>query len=266
MGGTRPHVRILHLLLLVILLNFLGAQMLHEGGHWAVLQVGGRDPVWGFTGMVQLWDRKPATPDQWVEITDPTGDRGWLRLGSLPASTTEWVIFFAAGPLLQLGAVIVGLMVHSLAKQQISRLFGLLLALINSFGQFMYQIVAPIRGSGGDEYLLAYYLGVPRTAVSAPLAVAFAVGFLWAMCRLDGWRTRLIYGAALMVGIIPQGPLLMYANQVVRDQIDAGNPLFQPVFGFSQPVLIAILLAILALLAVARLTRKTLTQGNAVAG
>lgn len=252
MGGTEPHVRFVHLLLFVFFLNFLGAQMLHEGGHWAVLQIGGRDPVFGFTGLVQKWDGEPASPGQWTAITDPNGDRGWLRLGSLPDSTAEWAIFIAAGPLLQLMAVIFGLMLNSLAKRQTTRLFGLLLALVNSFGQFTYQIIAPIRGSGGDENLLAYYLGVPRAVISVLLAAAFAVGLVWAFHRLDGRRQRLIYGAALFIGINLQGPLLMYANQAVRDQIDAGNPFFQPVCGFSLPVPIAVLSAVLALLAVAK--------------
>ncbi|MGE5550358.1 MAG: hypothetical protein ACM3ZC_07485 [Bacteroidota bacterium] len=261
--GTKPHVRFVHLLLFVFFLNFLGAQMLHEGGHWAVLRIGGRDPVFGFTGLVQKWDKEPVTPDQWVMFTDPHGDRGWLRLGSLPDSRTEWVIFIAAGPLLQLAAVILGLMLNSLARRQTTRLFGLLLALINSFGQLMYQVIAPIRGSGGDEYLLAYHLGVPRAVISVFLAAAFAVGLVLAFHRLDGWRQRLIYGAALFIGINLQGPLLMYANQVVQDQIDAGNPFFQPVCGFSLPVLIAVLFTALALLAVAKAhgTRYRLGKG-----
>ncbi|MGE5529677.1 MAG: hypothetical protein ACM3X6_11135 [Patescibacteria group bacterium] len=154
--------------------------MPHEGGHWAALQIGGRDPVFGFTGLVQLWDREPAAPDRWVAFTDPNGDRGWLRLGSLPDTTAEWAVFIAAGPFLQLMAVIVGLVLNSLARRQTTRLFGLLLALINSFGQFTYQVIAQIRGSGGDENLLAYYLGVPRAVISILLTAAFAVGLVWA--------------------------------------------------------------------------------------
>ena len=249
---SNPPVRFLHLLLLVVLLSFLGAQMLHEAGHWTVLQLTGREPVWGFTSLVQLWDREPADPAQWVEIIDPRGDRGWLRLSSLPSSRAEWVAFLAAGSLFQLGAVVAGILVMIFAKRDIVRELGLLVALINSFAQFTYQVVAPIRGSGGDEYLLSYHLGVPMAAVSVPLALAFAAGLIWAFYQLDGSRMRLKYAAVLMLGIIPQGPLLMRANEIVRDQVDAGNPLFQPVFGFSLPVLILSLLAFLALVAIVR--------------
>ncbi|MGE5549955.1 MAG: hypothetical protein ACM3ZC_05415 [Bacteroidota bacterium] len=198
--------------------------------------------------MVQLWDREPAAPERWVGYTDPDGDQGWLRLGSLPESTAEWAAFLAAGPFFQLVAAFFGLLLNSLAKRQSARLFGLLLALANSCGQLIYQVVALIRGSGGDEYLIAYYLGIPKAAVSIPLAATFALGLVWAFRRLEGWRQRLKYGAALCAGSILQGPLLILGNQAVQDQIDAGNPFFRPVRGFSLPVLLAMLFAALTLL------------------
>jgi hypothetical protein len=50
-----------------MLVNIL-SQTLHETGHHVVYQVMGRDPVWGFTKLVQLWESPPTDPDDWVEV------------------------------------------------------------------------------------------------------------------------------------------------------------------------------------------------------
>lgn len=94
------------LLLSAVLLTVVGAQLWHEAGHWTVLQLSGRQPLWGVTSLIQLWDKAPNHPAEWTAIIDPIdGDQRWLHLGSLPISNLEWVVFLAFGPPFQLLAV-----------------------------------------------------------------------------------------------------------------------------------------------------------------
>ena len=50
------------LLILAMLVNVLG-QAIHETGHSLIYQVMGREPVWGFTKIVQIWDTPPPNPE-----------------------------------------------------------------------------------------------------------------------------------------------------------------------------------------------------------
>lgn len=241
------HLRFWRLTLIIFLLNLLAAQLLHETGHWAVLQAYGRRPLWGFTSMVQIWDRAPTSPSDWVETTSIDGDQGWLYLDSPPASDLEWVLFVAAGPLVQLAAVVVGLMLARYGRSSVSRTLGLLLAAVNAFGGFFYQLVSLLRGVGGDEFLLGHYLGLSPVLISAVLGAAFGLGLFIALSVLDTARRRLKWAAALFLGTLPIGPLLMFANRTVIEQVDAGNPLFRSVLGFSLPVFLTGLLCLLLL-------------------
>ncbi|HEC35167.1 MAG TPA: hypothetical protein ENI39_01375 [Anaerolineae bacterium] len=225
------------LFLLVILLGFLGGQILHESGHWAILQLFGRNPVMSFTGLVGR-DEQPANPEGWVEFTAPDGEQVWLYLTSLPSSAVEWIVMSAAGPLAQLAVMIIGLLFAHFSRGGLLRGIGLLLALINSLGPMLYQIKSTFVGAGGDEYLIAYYLGLPEYAITVPLALASAAGLVVGLWELDGWRRRLKWLAVLLIGYLPQGPLLMLANNITQTQVAMGNRFFQPVLGFSLPVVI----------------------------
>jgi len=237
------------LLLLVALLGYLGGQMLHETGHWAVLQLFGRGPVMSFTGLVQR-DEPPAHPEEWAEFTAPDGELVWFHLTSLPDSRAEWLLMVAAGPLAQLVAMIAGLLVSRYAGREVIRGAGLILALINSFGPTLYQIRSTFSGAGGDEYFIAYLLNTPKYAITIPIALASALGFAVGMGELAGWRLRLKWLASLCIGLLAQGPLLMLANRVTQAQVNLGNPFFRPVFGFSLPVVVTNALALLALVVV----------------
>jgi hypothetical protein len=235
------------LLILVALLGYLGGQILHEAGHWAVLQLFERGPVMSFTGLVQR-EELPTAPERWVEFPAPDGQEVWLHLASLSASSAEWVAMLAAGPLAQLAAMILGLLLAHFARRETVRSLGLLLALINSFGPALYQLTSTLGGPGGDEYFIAYYLGLSRHFISASLGLASAAGLVLALRELSGWRMRLKWGAALSVGLLPQGPLLMMAYRITQSQVDLGHPLFRPVIGWSLPVAVTSALACLALL------------------
>ena len=62
------------LVILALLLNFI-AQIIHEAGHWAVYETLGRGPVWGFTGLVQIWGNPPPLhPNEWIAMIAPDGE------------------------------------------------------------------------------------------------------------------------------------------------------------------------------------------------
>lgn len=248
------------LLVLVALLGYLSGQMLHETGHWAVLKVFGRRPVMSFTGLVQQ-NEPPADPEGWVEFTAPDGEQVWFHLTSLPGSSAEWVAMLAAGPLANLVAMLAGLLLAYFAKRELLRSLGLLLALINSFGPMLYQIQHTFSGAGGDEYFLASTLGVPKYAITVPLALAAAAGFAVVIKKINGWRVRLKWLTALLIGFVAQGPLLMYADKITQTQVRLKNPFFQPILGFSLPVVIVAGIALLIFLIVLFRWEKALSSG-----
>lgn len=233
------------LVFMVFLFNILAAQILHEAGHWTVMQVFGRQPLWGITSLVQLSERAPSSPAEWVEITNTDSSISWLHLGSLPTSDAEWVLFLAAGPLFQLAAVVIGLMVARNGRNPTVQIMGYLLAIVNAFGGFFYQIVGLLRGGGSDEKLIGHYLDISDIGISVVLAIGFGIGLVIALRAVETWKTRLKWIAAIVVGTFPVGPLLMVANSVIIEQVDADNPLFQSVLGFSLPVFMTGLVCLL---------------------
>lgn len=242
-----PYPGFIRLVAMALMMNLLGGQILHESGHWAVMQAFGRQPLWGFTSLVQLWEREPADPTQWVAITAPDGDQGWLHLGSVPESDLEWVLFLAAGPLAQLLAMAIGLAVSRSASTPVMRTLGFLLAVVNAFSGFLYQLVSTLRGGGGDETLIGYYLHVPPLVISTLFGLGFAVGIVLALRSVESWTMAGKWTAAFFLGILPLGPLFGWANGQIIDQVDGGNPLFRSILGFSLPVAVSGALAFLAL-------------------
>ncbi len=95
--GIYP-IRFWSLLVVAMFVNIV-SQTIHETGHHIVYQLMGRDPVWGFTKVVQLWETPPMHPDAWVVVTSGVGEYGWLKLNSPVASRMEDVVSTAAGPL-----------------------------------------------------------------------------------------------------------------------------------------------------------------------
>ena len=185
-------------------------------------------------------------------MVSPTGETGWLRLSSLPAGRAEWVVFLVAGPLAQVLAIAAGLAVAMRSPGPVRRTFGLMVALINAFGHFFYQLVSSLQGGGGDETLLGYYLGIPWPMIAALFGAAAGIGLVVSFYLLPSAKIRLKWGAALFLGTLPIGPLLMYANRQVIVNVDANNPWFRPLLGFSLPVLILGALSLLVIYLVVR--------------
>lgn len=224
-------------------MSFAGAQVLHEAGHCLVSLAFGRAPTWGVSSLVQLSGRDPLRPDEWMRYVGSDGDVSWLRLASLPTTDLEWILFHGAGPALQVFAIAIGLALAHRDTDSRLGAFGLLLALVNSIGMGVYYLLSAIRGIGSDETNLAGFLGLSPAAVAAPFALAAIVGIVLVLRAIPGVERRALALLATAV-IVAEGPLIMLANGAVRDQVDAGNPLFVAVLGFSLPVLAAGLLAV----------------------
>lgn len=234
------------LLVLAMLVNVL-AQALHEAGHWTVYQAYGRGPVWGFIGLVQRWDTPPLHPNEWVETALTDGSQGWLRLASPSGSKTESVIEAAAGPLASLLVTILALVLAQRSTDARLKQIALMLALMNSFLMSAYYLRSPLRTGGSDEIEVAALLGISRVWIEGLFAVAFVACFALSLRALDHWRTRFKWlGAMLLGGVLTALPLTL-GDTLVREQVNLDNPLFQPILGYSLPVLIVNLLAVFLL-------------------
>jgi hypothetical protein len=233
------------LLVLALLLNFV-VQMIHETGHWAVYQAYGRGPVWGFIGLVQLWDTTPLHPAEWVKTSLPDGEQGWLRLTSPVNSKTEEIISSAAGPIASLLGAVLGLFVAYRSRDRAVGLISLMLTLMTSFAMTLYYLRSPLR-IGSDEYAIAFQLGIAKSFIEIPFAIAFIICLTLGLRKLDTWKTRLTWLAIILFGSISIGLTLNYVDAFLRSQVNEGNPLFRSVFGFSLPVVIVNGLALLGL-------------------
>lgn len=224
------------LVMLALLLNFI-VQTIHETGHWAVCEVLGRGPVWGFTQLLQIWgDPPPIHPDQWIATTSPGGEKGWLHLTSA-LTKNEFNVMLPAGPLASLLGVISGLIIMRRSRNIVAKQMGLVLALIGSLLMSQYYLRGFSR-TGGDEYFLAANLGIHKYIIDIPFGLAFIIVFITGVWALGDWKTRLKWLGAIMLGSIPSGFFMMKANALVLAQVDLGNPFFRPLFGWSLPVII----------------------------
>lgn len=238
-GKTRLHqVRFLPLLILAMLVNIL-SQSVHETGHHLVYQIMGHDPVWGFTKVVQVWDTPPKNPDAWIEITGPAGEQGWLKLSSPIEGMVENVIATGGGPLAGLLGAVLGLVISRRSRQTRWKQIGLTFALASSLVAVLYYLRSPIR-TGGDEYDIALQLGIAKSFIELPLAVAFIGCLILGLRELPSWRVQLKWLGTILLGTILTGMPMALADPIVIAQVDAGNPWFQPVIGYSLPVFIVI--------------------------
>ena len=233
------------LVLLVFLLNFV-AQALHESGHWVMLEPSGHAPVWSFTEIVQVWgDPAPLHPQQWLEVTAPDGGKGWEMLASEPGRN-GMILMEIGGPLASVLGVILGLSLMCFSRNPIQKQMGLVLAMIITLIMGFYYLRGFNRPNG-DEYFLAAFLGIPKYSLMLPFSLFYIASFILEVLALGDWRTRGKWLGAVMVGSLPAGVFLVYATGVVVSQLDQGNSLFQPVLGWSLPVLVVNLAAILTL-------------------
>ena len=238
---TTAQISFLSLLVLSMLVNIF-SQTTHETGHHLVYQLLGHGPVWGFTKLVQLWETPPANLVDWVETRGADGEQGWLKLTSPLTDSLKQAAAAAAGPLAGLLGSVLGLWVATRSKQVHWRQIGLAYALSGALVAVLYYARAPMR-TGGDEYDVAVQLGVAKTAVEVPLALAFAACLAFGLRLLPSWRARFKWLGAILLGSMVTGILMVTADPVVFAGVDARAFWFRPVLGYALPVLLTNLLA-----------------------
>jgi hypothetical protein len=217
-----------------MLVNIL-SQTTHETGHHMVYQLMGHDPIWGFTKLVQIWDTPPINPDEWIEIRGSEDERGWLKLSSPMVSKAENVIAAAAGPLTGLLGAVLGIVITGRSKKLTWQQIGLAFSLTSSLVAVLYYLRAPIR-TGGDEYDIAVQLGVAKSLIEIPLALAFMACLAFGLSKLPSWRIRLVWLGTVLLGSVATGIPMVSGDSLVIAQINAGSPWFQPILGYSLPV------------------------------
>jgi len=222
--------------------------MLHEAGHWIVLQAFGREPLMGFNGIVQLWDTEPRNPREWVKISYPNIGEGWLHLGSTPESDLEWIIMLIAGPIVHPTLILLGVLsLRPDNRAAVFKEFGLMLMIVNGL-RFLSAPLGYLTGSKGDFYFIGFYSGLSEVTMMFPLVITELVGFLWGLYKVGGWKTRVQWLVTVFATLPVFRGLTLIDVTFVRPQVDYGNPLFASVFGWSLPVFVAHLLFVLGLL------------------
>jgi len=238
-------INFLPLLILAMLVNIL-SQAVHETGHHMVYQIMGHEPVWAFTKLMQLQETSPMNPDEWVEITNSDGTISWLKLSSPVTGKTEKAMASAAGPLAGLFGAALGLIMTRRSRKTTSKQIWLAFAITSSLIAVLYYLRSPIR-TGGDEYDIAMQLGVAKAFIEIPFGLAYLTCLLLSLRELPSWRTRLIWLGTILLGSITTGILMTIADPIVIAQVDAGNPWFQPILGYSFPVFMVIVLTIIGI-------------------
>ena len=237
------------LILAAMTINIL-AQAIHEGGHWAVFESTGHQPVWAFTGIVQLWDGTPQNPAGWTATTAPDGTTGWLKVLPAPDKTLAAIVD-GAGPLASLLSVIAGLLLFRLGKKPALRVSGLILALITTLLMTFYYARSGTR-AGGDEGFLAASVGLSPLVFDIPLGLAYFICLLLGLRELKTWQNGLRFCGALLLGMIPTAGAMVLLDPLILAGVDAGNPLYQSVLGWSLPVFVGFCLAAAGLILLAR--------------
>ncbi|MCP4140475.1 MAG: hypothetical protein GY755_09330 [Chloroflexi bacterium] len=228
------HIRFLPLLILAMLVNIL-SQTTHETGHHVVYQAMGHKPVWAFTKLVQVWDTPPASPDEWVEISSSEDEQGWLKLSSPIKNKTENIIATTAGPLAGLLGSLLGLIVMRRRENIHQKQIALAFSLTSSLVATLYYLRAPMR-TGGDEFDIAMQLGISKSFIETPLALAFLACLILALRQLPSWRIRLTWLGTILLGSIATGIPMVFADNLIIANVNAGNFWFTPILGYSFPV------------------------------
>ena len=247
---TFSTLRFFPLLILAMLVNIL-AQAVHETGHHLVYQVMGHEPVWAFTKVVQMSETMPSNPDDWTMKTYPDGETNWLKVSSLPSRNMEEAVAAAAGPLLGLLSAILGLVMSRRSVKNTSRQAWLAYVLSISLVAVLYYLRASMR-IGGDEYDIAVNLGIAKSHVEMSFSLGYLACLVFGLLELPTLKIRLTWLGIILLGSITTGLPMALLDPIIIAQVDAGNPWFQPVMGYSLPVFFTIILTFFGLLAWSR--------------
>ena len=100
--------------------------------------------------------------------------------------------------------------------------------------------------------MIAMFLGVPKLAIEIILALGFVTCLSFALRELPSWRIRLSWLGIIFLGAVVTGLLMAISDPLIIAQVDAANPWFQPIIGYSLPVFLVIGLGFFGIWAWAR--------------
>ena len=209
-------------------------QFIHEAGHVVVATIYGSNPVWGFSSVIQKWDEVPETPSDWEALTLPPGASGWVKLKP-PESDLEQVLFDGMGPVFSLSAFLLFLAASYFATSDKRRKLLLLGVFSLGFSLGFYYLRAH-SSYWGDEKSLAHTLGVSIYLFNIPLMIIYFAGLIYAIVNLYKLNFGMRQILLVVITTIGTGIAMNRSQFIVTQQVDAGNSLFDPVFGFSTPV------------------------------
>lgn len=219
----------------LMLLLTIAAQYLHEAGHWFVYQALGRQPVWGFIGVVQVWGETPVDVAGWTPVVSRSGESGWLRVSSDVSGPVEGALAAAGGPLASVFGALIGWVVGRRSQNETRRAMGVGLVLTTAVAMGLYYARSPWR-TGGDEQDIADALGIARWPLDAGLGGYFAVIFGMGLRELKPRRARALWAALALVSGPLIGITLAVADGVLRQATARGDPLTVGILGYSLPV------------------------------
>jgi hypothetical protein len=242
--GKAPTLPFRLLLLLLLLVVYLSIQ-LHEAGHWAAGWVVGVVPVMGFTRELRI----NAELNEALEHTADLAE-ALHQVSGAPGSLGGWMAFTAAGPLVTLALAVLGHWLFKAGRTLLLRELGLLLVGANALRVVSY-LASHLRGSRGDEFFMAFYLGLPQAAVTLPLGLAFTAILFFTFRALAprGERRRFTL-VLVLVGLTGAtlSSLLTRADDQMWAALVEGNLLVQPVGGYPLPVALINLVALTSFL------------------
>jgi len=243
MQNKNGQLRFLPLLILAMLVNIL-AQVTHETGHLLFFQVTGRETNWVFTKVAQM-SEPPTNPAEWTEITAPDGLSSWTKVSSMPSGAGR-AVMAAAGPLMGLLGAMLGLVMLRRSKKATSKQAWLAFVLSISLAAVLYYLRAPTR-TGGDEYDVAVNLGIAKSIIEIPLTLGYLACLNFGLLELPTWKIRFTWLGTILIGAIATALPMVLLDPFIIKQVDAGNPLVQPILGYSLPVFITIILTFIGL-------------------
>ena len=219
----------------LMILMTVAAQYIHEIGHWSFYQALGRQPVWGFIGLVQVWGEAPVDQTGWTPTVSRSGEPGWLRISSALVSPLEEGLAAAGGPMASVLGVVFGLVLARRSRNEAYKAIGVGLVLTTAVAMVLYYVRSPWR-NGGDEQDIVDVLGMARWPLDLGLGLYFAICCGIGLRELKTRGPKLLWMVTALVSGPLVGILLAVADGAVRQGAARGNPLFADVLGFSLPV------------------------------
>ena len=209
-------------------------QFTHELGHLVVTIAYGGRATWGFSSPIQMWDQAPRDESVWEPISLPTGDTGWVKFEN-PDTKSGEILFNSLGPIFSLAAFMIFLLSYVRSQSEQHQKLLLIGIFLLTFTLGFYYLTANTK-VWSDEKAMAYLLDTTDLLFIIPLALIYFAGLAFSSVQLYKLGFRAKHFLIFIVTNIGTGVLMNRTQQIIIQQVDNGNALFNPILGFSAPV------------------------------